>query len=158
MVPAGALLVDRPILLLDKPTSGLEPGGKAVTRNFFGRRKKQNRLTPMRSDLVPEIAETCDEVIFLDRGRIPLQDSVERFEKWFRIACLEVECPRSIPPEALRDCRVSRWWKAYPPPNMGSNSTARRRRGPDGSKSARGSPPFGPSVAPLSIWRRLVVH
>lgn len=101
VVLAGVLLSDPSVLLLDEPTSGLDPAERVIIRNLLVRLKQEGRLILMSSHLLQEVTEICDRVIFINRGRIILQDSVQNIASRFKATQLEVEFARPIDPSPL---------------------------------------------------------
>jgi len=75
---AAALLPDPDILLLDEPTTGLDPRGMAEVRDIVLELKKQQKLIFMSSHLLGEVADFCDEVAMIDQGKLLIYDSIER--------------------------------------------------------------------------------
>jgi ABC-2 type transport system ATP-binding protein len=91
VVLAGVLLCEPSVLLLDEPTSGLDPAERVIIRNALVRLKQAGRLVLMSSHLIQEVTEICDRVIFINGGRILLQDTVQNLEARFKATQLEVE-------------------------------------------------------------------
>ncbi len=102
VVLAGVLLAEPSVLLLDEPTSGLDPAERVVIRNILRGLKSRDRLILMSSHLLQEVTEICDRLIFVNQGRILLEDTVVAVEERFRVRRLDVEFDRNVPPEALR--------------------------------------------------------
>jgi len=75
---AAALLPDPDILLLDEPTTGLDPRGMAEVRSIVLDLKKQQKLIFMSSHLLGEVADICDEVAMIDQGKLLIYDTIER--------------------------------------------------------------------------------
>jgi ABC-2 type transport system ATP-binding protein len=75
---AAALLSDPDILILDEPTTGLDPRGMAEVRNIVLELKKQQKLIFMSSHLLGEVADFCDEVAMIDQGKLLIYDTIER--------------------------------------------------------------------------------
>jgi ABC-2 type transport system ATP-binding protein len=74
---AAALLSDPDIVLLDEPTTGLDPRGMSEVRDIVKSLKKRNRLIFMSSHLLPEVSEVCDEVALIDHGKLLVYDKIE---------------------------------------------------------------------------------
>lgn len=90
VVLAGTVITDPGILLLDEPTSGLDPAERVKVRNFILRLKKDH-LILMSSHLLGEVTDTCDDVIFLNQGRIVLRDTVQGIASAIHVNRVEVE-------------------------------------------------------------------
>jgi ABC-2 type transport system ATP-binding protein len=71
---AAALLSDPDIVILDEPTTGLDPRGMAEVRDIVKSLKKRDRLIFMSSHLLPEVSEVCDEVAMIDQGKLLVYD------------------------------------------------------------------------------------
>ncbi len=100
VVLAAACLGDPLVLLLDEPTNGMDPGERAEVRQMLNRLKRDH-LILMSSHLIPDVAEICDRVIFLDRGRVLKRDTVEHVTEHVRSRAVIVEFAGATPPEAL---------------------------------------------------------
>jgi ABC-2 type transport system ATP-binding protein len=74
---AATLVGDPDILLLDEPTTGLDPRGMAEVRDIVKSLKQKNRLIFMSSHLLNEVAEICDEVAMIDHGKLLVYDKLE---------------------------------------------------------------------------------
>ncbi|MDE1821944.1 MAG: ABC transporter ATP-binding protein [Euryarchaeota archaeon] len=101
IVLAGILLAEPTVLLLDEPTSGLDPAERVVIRNILVRLKGEQRLILMSSHLLQEVTEICDRVIFINKGKILLQDSVQNIGIKFRVTRLDVEFAKPLEPSVL---------------------------------------------------------
>ncbi len=73
---ASALLSEPDILLLDEPTTGLDPRGMAEVREIVKSLKRRNRLIFMSSHLLNEVADVCDEVAMIDHGKLLVYDTL----------------------------------------------------------------------------------
>ncbi len=67
---ARALLGDPQILILDEPANGLDPQGIAWLRNFLRWFASEGRVVLISSHLLAEAAQTVDDVIVLNHGRM----------------------------------------------------------------------------------------
>lgn len=73
----AALLSDPDIVLLDEPTTGLDPRGMAEVREIVRSLKKRSRLILMSSHLLYEVSEICDEVAMIDHGKLIVYDTID---------------------------------------------------------------------------------
>lgn len=67
---ARCLVHDPKALILDEPASGLDPRARAEMKEIIRHLKKLNKTVLISSHILPELAETCDEVAFMDNGRL----------------------------------------------------------------------------------------
>jgi ABC-2 type transport system ATP-binding protein len=73
---AGALLRDPRLLLLDEPTTGLDPGGMRDMRALIRRLAGQGITVLLSSHLMPEVEELCDRVAIVGNGRVLYEGSL----------------------------------------------------------------------------------
>jgi len=73
---AAALLSDPEVVILDEPSTGLDPRGMAEVRTIVRGLKKGHRLIFMSSHILSEVVDVCDEVALLDRGKLLFADSL----------------------------------------------------------------------------------
>ena len=73
---ATAILHDPPVLVLDEPSNGLDPGQITETRSLI-RRLAEGRTVLVSSHILPEIERTCDRVVILGRGRVCAQGDLQ---------------------------------------------------------------------------------
>ena len=73
---AGALLRDPRLLLLDEPTTGLDPGGMRDMRALIRRLAGQGITVLLSSHLMSEVEELCDRVAILGSGRVLYEGSL----------------------------------------------------------------------------------
>jgi ABC-2 type transport system ATP-binding protein len=71
---AAALLSDPEVVILDEPSTGLDPRGMAEVRSIVRGLKKGHRLIFMSSHILSEVVDVCDEVALLDRGKLLFAD------------------------------------------------------------------------------------
>jgi len=96
---AATLVGDPSVLLLDEPTSGLDPAERVLVRGLLNRLKRDH-LILMSSHQMLEVTEVCDELIFLNHGRVVLRDKVDRVAHRIRPRQVDVEFERPVPPTA----------------------------------------------------------
>jgi ABC-2 type transport system ATP-binding protein len=73
---AGALLRDPRLLLLDEPTTGLDPGGMRDMRVLIKRLAGQGITVLLSSHLMGEVEELCDRVAIVGNGRVLYEGSL----------------------------------------------------------------------------------
>jgi ABC-2 type transport system ATP-binding protein len=73
---SAALLSNPEILLLDEPSTGLDPRGMSEVREIVKSLKQKNRLVFMSSHLLNEVSEICDEVAMIDHGKLLVYDKL----------------------------------------------------------------------------------
>ena len=96
---AAALLSDPEVIMLDEPTTGLDPRGQAEVRDIVKDLKKKNRLVFMSSHLLNEVQEICDEVAMIDHGKLIVYDSLSNVTTRFSndgSNTVEIELSRDI--------------------------------------------------------------
>lgn len=88
-----ALLNDPTVIVLDEPTSGLDPRGMAETREILKNiRNDNNDLTVlMSSHLMHEVADLCDRVALINRGKLVMHDDMESFVEGSDVRTLVVK-------------------------------------------------------------------
>jgi ABC-2 type transport system ATP-binding protein len=67
---AAALLGDPALLLLDEPGNGLDPAGVHWLRGFLRQFAAQGRTVLVSSHVLGEVAQTVDQVMIIDHGRL----------------------------------------------------------------------------------------
>jgi ABC-2 type transport system ATP-binding protein len=74
---ASALLGDPRIVILDEPTTGLDPRGMSEVRAIVKSLKNKDRLIFMSSHILSEVEDVCDEVAMIDHGKLLVYDSLQ---------------------------------------------------------------------------------
>jgi ABC-2 type transport system ATP-binding protein len=67
---AAALLGDPELLVLDEPANGLDPAGVRWLRSFLRGFAERGGTVLVSSHVLAEIAQTVDQVVIIDRGRL----------------------------------------------------------------------------------------
>ena len=79
---AKALLNEPKLLLLDEPTSSLDPDIADRTRKLLKKIQKERKVTILyTSHNMDEVEELCERVIFLQKGKIVDDDSPHKLKK-----------------------------------------------------------------------------
>ena len=101
---AAALLGDPEVLILDEPANGLDPEGVHWLRGLVRGLADEGRTVLVSSHVLAEVAQTVDQVVIIDRGRLVAQST---------LAALTAGADRTVrvrtpQPEALRGLLVAR--------------------------------------------------
>lgn len=78
---AAALLSDPEVVVLDEPSTGLDPRGMAEVRSIVRDLKKESRLIFMSSHILSEVVDICDEVALIDHGKLLFYDTLGNVSK-----------------------------------------------------------------------------
>ena len=100
---ASAILSDPCILLLDEPTTGLDPRGMSEVRDIVKSLKGKKRLIFMSSHLLSEVSDVCDEVAMIDHGKLLVYDTISNVTSKFSGGSnlVEVGLQRTIDPQLV---------------------------------------------------------
>ena len=74
---AGALLRDPKLLLLDEPTTGLDPAGMRDMRALVHRLAEDGLTVLLSSHLMSEVEDLCDRVAIVTRGRVVYEGALD---------------------------------------------------------------------------------
>lgn len=72
-----SLIHDPKIVILDEPLSGLDPLGRKELKDVLKELKDLGKTIFFSSHIVSDVEEVCDDVIFLNDGKIEYSGSVE---------------------------------------------------------------------------------
>jgi ABC-2 type transport system ATP-binding protein len=75
---AAALLGDPELLILDEPANGLDPEGVRWLRDFLRAFAADSRTVLVSSHVLAEVAQTVDQVLIINRGRLVVESSLEQ--------------------------------------------------------------------------------
>jgi ABC-2 type transport system ATP-binding protein len=79
---AQALVHDPRLLLLDEPTSGMDPAGrKEMLELIRDIARKESMNIILSSHLLPDIESTCRQVVIMNKGRIAAQGAIAGLKK-----------------------------------------------------------------------------
>ncbi len=70
------LLNNPPVLILDEPTAGLDPGQIRETRNLIRELGREHTIL-LSTHILPEVEVTCEQVIIINRGRVAAAGRLE---------------------------------------------------------------------------------
>ncbi len=66
---AKVFMVDRPVVFLDEPTTGMDPISKRATLDAIREQARKGRTIVLTTHLLHEAEELCDTIAILDRGK-----------------------------------------------------------------------------------------
>lgn len=72
-----AFMFDPKIIILDEPTAGLDPLASEILKNKIIQEKNKGKLIIITSHLLSELDDIVSEIVFINEGKIILQQSVE---------------------------------------------------------------------------------
>jgi ABC-2 type transport system ATP-binding protein len=79
---AQALVHDPPILLLDEPTSGMDPAGReGMLRLLLGLGRDHGKTILLSTHLLGDVEEVCETVVILHQGRVVAQGGVSELRR-----------------------------------------------------------------------------
>jgi ABC-2 type transport system ATP-binding protein len=73
---AQALIHDPEVLILDEPTAGLDPKQIIETRDLI-RSLAGDHTIVLSTHILPEVAQTCQRVVIINKGRVVAEDTPE---------------------------------------------------------------------------------
>ena len=89
---AQALVGDPRLLLLDEPTTGLDPGGRGAMLDLIARIGSEFGISiVVSSHLLGEIERICDHVVALERGALLRADTLTSFTQVSHVLAVEVD-------------------------------------------------------------------
>src|SRR5262252_5002447 len=89
---AQTLVGDPRLLLLDEPTTGLDPGGRAAMLDLIARIGGEFGISiVVSSHLLGEVERICDHVVALDRGGLLRADTMTSFTRVSHVLAVEVD-------------------------------------------------------------------
>lgn len=97
---AKALLPAPPLLLLDEPSSGLDPAARLEFWTVLARLRQQSGLTVVVATHLMDEAERCGRVALLDRGKLVAEDAPDALKRQLGGDVLTIETAQ---PEALAE-------------------------------------------------------
>src|SRR6266496_5869186 len=74
---ARVLLHDPQVLLLDEPASGLDPRARIEIRGLLKELRNLGKTIMVSSHILPELADICDKIGIIERGKLLFNGDVE---------------------------------------------------------------------------------
>jgi len=75
-----AFMFDSPLLILDEPTTGLDPASLIRLKELIQREKADGKTILITSHIMQFVAEVADEIIYLLEGKICFKGSIEQLK------------------------------------------------------------------------------
>lgn len=98
---AQAMIHDPEVLILDEPTTGLDPNQIVEIRNLI-RNIGKNRTVMLSTHLMQEVEAVCDQVIIINRGNIVANDKAENLKSYQNKQVVRVEFDKPIASNLLK--------------------------------------------------------
>ncbi|MBL7119141.1 MAG: ABC transporter ATP-binding protein [Dehalococcoidia bacterium] len=99
LVIAKAIFHKPEILILDEPVLGLDPKGIRDVRELIRQFHSEGITVFLSSHLLGEVAEVCNRVILLDKGRVIASDSIESIGNRLERRAINVKFSRPLSSE-----------------------------------------------------------
>src|SRR3954447_3612157 len=91
---AAVLAVDAPLLILDEPTSNLDPTVRSVVLQLIREARADGRTVVFSSHIISEVEQVCNRVVILREGRVVHDQVMSDIRRGHRIrARLTAELP-----------------------------------------------------------------
>lgn len=99
---AKALLPDPKVLILDEPTTGLDPNQIVEIRNVIKTISKEKTVI-LSTHIMQEVEALCDKVVIINKGKIVADDALEKLkEKSTDVRKIEVVFDRIVEKELFQ--------------------------------------------------------
>jgi ABC-2 type transport system ATP-binding protein len=85
---AAALASDTPLVILDEPTSNLDPTIRGEVAAMVLEARRAGRTVLFSSHVLSEVEEVCDRVVILRRGRLVHVQAMTELRRKHRIRCI----------------------------------------------------------------------
>ena len=102
---AKAILHKPDILILDEPVLGLDPEGIREIRELIRQFRSAGMTVFLSSHLLSEVAEVCNTVVFLDKGKVIASDSIEKIGSTMATV-MDVKLLRPLSPEEMEKLKT----------------------------------------------------
>lgn len=98
---AQAIIHKPKVLILDEPTTGLDPNQIVEIRNLISELGKEKTIM-LSTHIMQEVEAICDRVIIINKGKIVAQNSVKELHSENNIITIQVEFGKEIDENKLR--------------------------------------------------------
>jgi ABC-type multidrug transport system ATPase subunit len=103
---AKAILHKPDNLILDEPVLGLDPEGIRNVRELIRQFRKEGMAVFLSSHLLGEVAEVCNTVIFLNKGKVVSSDSIDRIGSTVERKVVDVKFLKPLSREEIEKLRA----------------------------------------------------
>jgi ABC-2 type transport system ATP-binding protein len=104
---AATLSADTPLIILDEPTSNLDPTVRGTVMGMVAKARRQGRTVMFSSHVLSEVEETCDRVMILRAGRLVHTQVMSELRRRHRIhATMRGSIP-PVPPDLDQQLSIS---------------------------------------------------
>jgi ABC-2 type transport system ATP-binding protein len=105
---AVALAPDVPLVILDEPTSSLDPGVRGTVAQLVREARDAGRTVLFSSHVLSEVEAVCDRVVILKQGRLVHTQIIRELRKQHRIRALLTGELRKPPDEMADELSIRR--------------------------------------------------
>jgi len=103
---ARAMVHDPGVLILDEPTSGVDPSGQIEIRQIMiDLARKKNKTIFLSSHNLDEVQRICNRIALIDRGEIKLYGELESLRQGMSKRKVVIEVAQSIPESLLTELK-----------------------------------------------------
>lgn len=86
---AKALLHQPRVLLLDEPSTGLDPAARASVMDYLHRLRDEEGVTCLITTHLMDEADRCDSIAILDSGKLVTKDTPERLKQTIQVPLMK---------------------------------------------------------------------
>ena len=105
---ARSMVHDPEVLVLDEPTSGVDPSGQIEIRQIMlNMARKENKTIILSSHNLDEVQRICNRIAIIDRGEIKLYGELESLRRAMSGSVIVIETSHNIPESLLVELRGS---------------------------------------------------
>ena len=103
---ARAMVHDPEVLVLDEPTSGVDPSGQIEIRQIMiDMARKKNKTIFLSSHNLDEVQRICNRIALIDRGEIKLYGDLESLRQGMSKRMVIIEIAQFIPESLLTELK-----------------------------------------------------
>ena len=103
---AKAILHEPDNLVLDEPVLGLDPEGIRDVRGLIRQFRNEGMTVFLSSHLLGEVAEVCNTVVFLNKGKVVSSDSIESISSTMERKMVDVKFLKPLSREEIEKLRA----------------------------------------------------